>query len=265
MPPLAACPSEADLRALLSGELPEGAARPLEEHLLSCGQCLETTRRVQAKGDSLLTALQTVAEVPPLTPEALQKLTDAVREQMQVGTADGSLEGTGTATIPSAERTQAVFAKIWSPPQQPDELGRLGDFRILKLLGQGGMGAVFLAEDLNLRRPVALKLMHPRLAAEPESAARFLREAQSAAAVRNDHIVAIYQVGRANGEPFIAQELLEGESLQQRLRREPRLPVDETLRIAEEIALALAAAHAKGLCTAISSPATCGWKRRQGA
>src|SRR4051812_37918284 len=65
-----------------------------------------------------------------------------------------------------------------APPQQADEIGRLGPFRVLKLLGQGGMGAVYLAEDAKLKRRVALKVMRPEVAVNPQARARFLREAQ---------------------------------------------------------------------------------------
>src|SRR5204863_2065999 len=82
-----------------------------------------------------------------------------------------------------------------APPREPGELGRLGDYRILKVLGQGGMGIVLLAEDVNLKRPVALKIMKQKMARSEENRLRFRREAQAAAAIEHDHIVTIYQVG----------------------------------------------------------------------
>jgi hypothetical protein len=98
-----------------------------------------------------------------------------------------------------------------APPQQPDELGRLGSFRVLRLLGTGGMGVVFLAEDTQLRRPVALKAMLPAVAASANARRRFLREAQ-AAAIEHDHIIHINQVGEDNGAPFVSIPLLRGEA-----------------------------------------------------
>src|SRR5207253_886116 len=100
---------------------------------------------------------------------------------------------------------------------------------------------VFLAEDPLLKRKVALKAMLPELAAGEASRQRFLREAQTAAALENDHIVRIYQVGEDRGVPFMAMELLKGESLDQRLDRERRLPLKEVVRIGREAALGLAA------------------------
>src|SRR5262249_53059125 len=116
-----------------------------------------------------------------------------------------------------------------------------------RLLGAGGMGLVFEAQDPDLRRPVALKVMRPEVAARAEARQRFLREARTAAALNHDHVLPIYQVGEANGVPLIAMPLLAGEALEARLRREGRLPVAEVLRIGRETAEGLAAAHAAGL------------------
>jgi WD40 repeat protein/predicted Ser/Thr protein kinase len=134
-----------------------------------------------------------------------------------------------------------------APPQGPGEIGRLGPYRVLRLLGAGGMGAVYRAEDPQLERPVALKVMLPSMAAADTARQRFLREAKAAAAVKHDHIVTIYQVGEDNGVPFLAMEFLEGEPLDARLQREGRLPVPEVVRIGREMAAGLAAAHEKGL------------------
>ncbi|WP_439622034.1 protein kinase domain-containing protein [Gemmata sp.] len=133
-----------------------------------------------------------------------------------------------------------------APPQHPDELGRLGPFRVLGLIGAGGMGAVFRAEDPALRRHVALKVMLPQFAGHPTARARFLREARSQAAVEHTHIVAIHQVGE-EGVPFITMPLLKGESLADALAAGPTFPVGEAVRVAREIAEGLAAAHAAGL------------------
>ena len=109
-----------------------------------------------------------------------------------------------------------------APPEGPDELGRLGAYRVLKVLGAGGMGVVFQAEDPKLQRPVALKAMRPGLAASESARQRFLREARAAAAIEHDHIVPIYQVGEDRGVPFLAMPFLRGEPLDDRLKREAR-------------------------------------------
>jgi serine/threonine protein kinase len=119
---------------------------------------------------------------------------------------------------------------------------------VLSVLGIGSMGVVFHAEDLHLRRPVALKVMRPSLAAGVEFHRRFLREARLAAAIDHEHVVAVYQVGEDRGVPFLAMQLLRGQTLEQRLERAGgRLPLPEVLRVGREIATGLAAAHARGL------------------
>jgi serine/threonine protein kinase len=135
-----------------------------------------------------------------------------------------------------------------APPEGPEELGRLGNYLIRKILGTGAMGIVFEAEDAHLKRRVALKVMKPSLAAHAEFHRRFLREARLAAAIDHEHIVTIYQVGEDRGIPFLAMKLLQGESLEDRLKRAGgRLPFAEVLRIGREIAEGLAAAHDQGL------------------
>jgi len=134
-----------------------------------------------------------------------------------------------------------------APAQQPDEIGRLGIYRVLKVLGAGGMGVVFKAEDPGLKRLVAIKAMLPAIAASASAKTRFLREAQAAAGIKHSHIVTIHQVSEDRGVPFLAMEFLEGESLDDRLKREPTLPPAEVLRIGREMAEGIAAAHERGL------------------
>src|SRR5205807_4757150 len=133
------------------------------------------------------------------------------------------------------------------PPEGPDELGRLAHYRVVNLLGQGGMGLVFEAEDMHLRRPTALKVMLPDMAAQAKARARFLREARAAAALKHDHIVTIYQVGEDRGVPFLAMEFLTGKSLEEWLRPDRRASIPEALTIAKQIARGLAAAHEAGV------------------
>ncbi len=134
-----------------------------------------------------------------------------------------------------------------APAQAKDELGRLGKYRILKILGHGGMGVVFKAEDPRLQRTVAIKAMLPALAVSASAGKRFLREAQAMAQLEHDHIVRVYQVDEDRGVPFMAMEFLKGEPLDERLKREQKLPAAEVLRIGREIARGLEVAHKAGL------------------
>ena len=104
----------------------------------------------------------------------------------------------------------ASLTAFLAAPQTDDELGRLGGFRILKVLGHGGMGVVFQGEDPKLGRQVAIKAMLPHLAGNRVSQERFLREARSAAALEHDHIVPILQVGEDRGSSYIVMPFLKG-------------------------------------------------------
>ena len=128
----------------------------------------------------------------------------------------------------------------------PRRAGPAGGYRVLETLGAGATGVVFLAEDIALQRRVALKVMRPVPDGEV-ARQRFVREARAAGVLDHDHVVTIYQVGEERGLPFLAMKLLQGESLDERLKRESQPPIHEVLRIGREIALGLAAAHERGL------------------
>jgi serine/threonine protein kinase len=134
-----------------------------------------------------------------------------------------------------------------SGPQSPDEIGRLGSYRVLSELGRGGMGVVYRAEDPRLERQVALKVLLPELAADPRAKARFAREARAQAKVEHDHIIPIHAVEETGGVTFIVMPLLKGHTLASALRFNPRPPLAEVIRIGREMAEGLAAAHAVGL------------------
>jgi serine/threonine-protein kinase len=120
-------------------------------------------------------------------------------------------------------------------------------FRLERPLGQGGMGAVWLAQHIGLDVPCAVKFIHAESAASPEIRARFEREAKSAAQLRSPNVVQVLDHGIWEGAPYIAMELLEGEDLAARLRQRGRLDARETASIASQVARALARAHAAGL------------------
>jgi WD40 repeat protein len=145
------------------------------------------------------------------------------------------------------------------------EIRRLGPYRIVRPLGAGGMGAVFLAEDPRLQRHVALKVIKPELAAREDVRQRFLHEARAVAALEHDNIVTIYHADEDQGVPFLAMQLLRGESLEACLVRENGpLPVDEILRVGREVAEGLAAAHERGLIHRDIKPANIWLEDREG-
>src|ERR1700748_1298393 len=126
------------------------------------------------------------------------------------------------------------------------EIGqRFGPYEILGRLGGGGMGLVFRAWDGRLHREVAIKLLHDdyKMSAMRE---RFLQEARAASALNHPHICTIFDIGEQNGVPYLVMELLEGETVKDRIVRGAP-SIEEILRYGQEIAEALAAAHAKGI------------------
>ena len=122
----------------------------------------------------------------------------------------------------------------------------LTHYRITAKLGEGGMGEVYRATDTKLGREVAIKVLPASFSRDPQSLVRFEREAKALAALNHPHIAGIYGFDADQGTHFLVLELVEGQTLSERLRR-GRLPVEEALRVARQIAEAVEAAHAKGI------------------
>src|SRR5712691_1335908 len=123
---------------------------------------------------------------------------------------------------------------------------KLGTFEIVGPLGSGGMGEVYRAKDSKLKREVAIKLLPDELSRDAERVARFQREAEVLASLNHPHIAAIYDLARFGESRFLVLELVEGETLADRIARGP-IPINEALPIAKQIAEALEAAHEKGI------------------
>jgi eukaryotic-like serine/threonine-protein kinase len=123
-----------------------------------------------------------------------------------------------------------------------------GKYRLLRLLGTGGMGAVYEGENVEQRRRVAIKTLHKELAAHHETLKRFEREAEAASRIGSDHITRVMELGQLpDGSRFIVMEFLEGVTLRQRMRDRGRLPAEEAVRLVSQILEGLAAAHAAGI------------------
>ncbi len=123
---------------------------------------------------------------------------------------------------------------------------KISHYRVLSKLGEGGMGVVYGAEDLNLGRRAAVKVLSPHLISDPKARNRFLHEAKAAAALDHPGICPVYEAGEVEGQLFIAMALLEGQTLQNRIASGP-LAIDESLDIAAQVAGALKEAHGKGI------------------
>ena len=147
----------------------------------------------------------------------------------------------------AASSPGSASAPGFGPPAAAGEVGTLGPYRVVKELGKGGMGAVYLAIDTRLGRKVAFKVMLPEFAADRDSKERFLREARAAANIAHDNVVAVHEADERDGVPYIAMQFLQGYPLDQYLNTKGAPGMHHVIRIAQETALGLAAAHKVGL------------------
>jgi WD40 repeat protein len=155
--------------------------------------------------------------------------------------------GGETQTAPGDGARGDLALDFLAPSERPGALGRLGHYDVLEVVGRGGFGVVLKAFDNVLQRVVAVKVMAPQLAVTASARKRFIREAQAAAAVRDEHVIDIHAVEEVNGLPYLVMEYVNGLSLQERLDRDGPLELKEVLRIAMQTASGLAKAHAQGL------------------
>ncbi|MEM6687828.1 MAG: protein kinase [Planctomycetota bacterium] len=146
----------------------------------------------------------------------------------------------------------AVGVRIGADEDSKGILGRLAHYIVLREMGRGGMGFVFEAIDQKLKRTVALKVMNQRIAAVPGSRKRFITEARAMAAVRHDNVVTIFEVGESDSTPFMAMEMLQGETLEarnRRIRKEGDEPftTEQIIEYAKQLGAGLAAAHQRDI------------------
>jgi formylglycine-generating enzyme required for sulfatase activity len=256
-------PGDEALRALSLGQLTEAELAHVSAHLIDCAECCCRIDKL-ATYDRLLERVQQGAACLEKALVSPAQRRSAVRALRQSHEASSAARKRKPETVPDSRIANAAavqthgegppskglpddLVRFLAPPERPEEIGRLGPYRILAVLSRGGMGVVFRAHDPALDRIVALKVMMPGMAATPNARERFLREAKAAAALKHPHVVTIYQVSEDRDAPFLAMEFLEGEPLDDRIRREGWLPLADVLRIGREAALGLAAAHARGL------------------
>src|SRR6202165_1699687 len=122
----------------------------------------------------------------------------------------------------------------------------ISQYKVLSLLGEGGMGEVYRARDTKLGRDVAIKVLPAAFSADAERLRRFEQEAQAAGALNHPNILVIFHIGTHEGAPYIVSELLEGEELRDRLNQ-GQLPLRKVIDYAQQIVSGLAAAHEKGI------------------
>jgi Tol biopolymer transport system component/tRNA A-37 threonylcarbamoyl transferase component Bud32 len=272
MPDTTPCPPSADLQRYLLGQIADAPAAAIDAHLERCEACVRSLTAPPA-GDGLLDAVRASGRLRrprnAVIEGLVRKLENLSRTLPLLGESTSQHEtppppATVADTFASAPGASAPATRgldsvvltgrppddprdYLAPAEAPDEIGRLGGYRVLKELGKGGMGVVFLAEDVKLNRRIALKVMRPSIAASGEARQRFLHEAKATAQIEHEHIIAIFRADEDRGVPYLAMPLLQGETLEDRLRRETKLPPAEAVRVAREVAEGLAAAHDRGL------------------
>jgi serine/threonine protein kinase len=173
-------------------------------------------------------------------PELRQRIDELLQSHQSLNT---FLQVPAREQLADAEQSLSFL----QPTTMPDSLGRLDHYDVLEVVGRGGMGMVLRARDTKLQRIVAVKVLGPRLVVSATARQRFVREAQAAAAVRDDHVVAIHAVADDGPVPYLVTEYISGITLDERVRLGGPLEPKEILRIGIQLARGLAAAHAQGV------------------
>jgi serine/threonine protein kinase len=240
-------PDDALLRRFLLGQLSAEESTAVESYIEGNPDSAESLGRLSTE-DSFTSNLRGRSGSPAIPQEA-ELLASRLEDLAIDGTDD---ERTRTASDPGVASAATIthsedLGKVLAPSLHGSEIGRLGEYLILRVLGEGGMGLVFEAEDMKLGRRVAVKIMRPSIAQIPTAKIRFVREAKAAAAIQHENVIPIHVIGEDRDVPFLVMPYLKGESLDSRLKRDGTLPVPEIVRIGSEIASGLTAAHDRGL------------------
>jgi serine/threonine protein kinase len=233
------CPDSQQLQELIDGQLPRTDEVRLIEHLNVCPACPERLEKLAAGDFALVQSVQAASRELPARNSAYWPAIKAL--QRAAGQTVASAD-----TTPDDDDPPIDFL---TPSEQPGNLGRLSHYEVVNVIGRGGMGVVLKGFDTHLQRHVALKVMAPQLANDETARKRFCREARAAAAITHEHVVAVHHVAHEEGAhlPFLVMQLVNGESLEERLERSGPLPPQEVIRIGMQIASGLAAAHARDL------------------
>jgi serine/threonine protein kinase len=246
MPASVSCPEPDCWQALLAASLSPEEAERCERHLAVCPACQERLDRAPACAEELRQLARQTGD--PTTASADPTLIGLVERLHEVQ----SGPGLAAPENASPEPADLYFLR---PTDRPDLLGMLGVYEVQEVIAQGGMGVVLKAYEPALQRLVAIKVLAAAIAGSAIARRRFTREAQAAAAVCHDHVVAVHGVHEIDGLPYLVMQYVDGESVQRRLNHTGPLAVDEIVRIGQQTASGLAAAHAQGLIHRDITPA----------
>ena len=249
------CPDKEVLINFLGGTLEESELVATEQHLAKCKPCLETMQNLESMHDTY-SDLAKISIEDKLAKKSCdgshhsedQKTLDNLVVQLKkLGQGSSVSRNTKSSCPPGivAESRTAEVRQFLLPPKQPDDLGYIEGYRIVRVLGAGSTGVVFQAIQESLNRKVALKILRPSLG-EPAKA-RFVAEAQATAKLDHPNAISIYEVGEIDSLAFIAMQWVPGETLEDCLNRDSVLPLEDVAQLAQQLASALAEAHRHGL------------------
>ncbi len=217
--------NETDGARFLSGEMSALEIDSFEEHLETCEVCRQR--------------LESDAGEPATW--------DTARELLAYGGKELKASDSRADSDWLPDCTTAQVLSFVAPSDDPAMVGRIGPYEISGLLGRGSAGIVLKGFDRALSRNVAIKILDPAISGVGAARARFAREAQAMAAISHEHLVPVFEVNEHAGLPYFVMEYVPGGSLERRLRQDGPLEVLSIVRIGQQVALALAAAHRHGL------------------
>lgn len=240
------CPGQEELRKCVYNQLLPKDSDSIKSHVKMCPMCrvsftaiLKEKVNQESQGIGPMTSgSQTgkdsavkVPSAPILKPESAEQKSDQ------------PIYSTQQKVITPQLKPAYPFLE---PPTKAGGIGCLGDYELVRVLGEGGMGIVFEADDKRLGRKVALKVLRPELTDE-SFRQRFEREGRISSSIQDDNICLVYQVGVHKSVSYMAMEFLKGEDLDEKLKRDGWLPIPVVFKIAKQMALGLAVAHEKKL------------------
>ena len=233
--------NELRIQQFLQHELTQVEELEFEQHLESCNTCCGRLHDTVADR----TWWDQATRMLPDQPDDFEKLAHVdTRADMWPNNPSSRVSDAGETSLPAAVQN---VVNLLAPTDDPQMLGRIGNYEVAGVVGAGGMSVVLKALDPSLNRFVAIKVLAPHLATSGAARMRFAREAQAAAAIVHDNVIAIHGVDEAMGLPYLVMPYVKGQSLQKRLDDQGPLELKEILRIATQVAAGLSAAHAQGL------------------
>jgi len=232
------CLSPAQVDQMLSGEEAGIPFTEWEMHLENCEHCRRQLENAAGSADWWSDTAMLLSSVK--MDQTTTSFVSPARAPFQ------AMDSTGAGQVPQ-QLTNSLIQQILQPGSHPEMLGRLGQYDVEAFLGQGGFGIVFKAHDSVLNRPVAIKVLAPHLATNGVARRRFEREAQAAAAVVHPNVVPIHAIHADEPYPFLVMSYIPGWTLQAYVQQFGPLDPKGVVRIAQQVAAGLAAAHRQGL------------------